>query len=124
MPEGEPTTRTELTPDTIEALIQEGRAPFEYGATTSGKEETVTFFIPPKGTQRGDILTGSATHGFTFTSPEGESRGMAEMHVLPRKEGRLVERKMWDSARAQGVDNSGKISYAFRKARVWCQDNL
>ena len=120
--DAEPKADTQLSPDDVEKLIIGRGGPFMVGPGKRGNE--IIFWISPAGAQKGDTYTGSHGSGYTFTGPEGEVRGVAEMHILPRKEGRMVQRKLWEHARAQGVDKSGSISYRLRIVRTWLEDNL
>lgn len=86
--------------DTLERLVDEWRAPQGFvvgtvggGFMTEKKEEIVFCFIPPEGTQPGDILAGTPMDGYTVKSPQGEKRGNCVMYEMtPEQAGRIYTR--------------------------------
>ena len=114
MSEQQPTHDTELLApaeplhsieegDVLERLVDAGRIPSGFIKMDSVDSTTKTFtpgfffFIPPVGTQPGDVLSGSLLAGdeIVVTSPSGEIRGPAEMlHATPSQAGRIRGRVM------------------------------
>lgn len=80
----------------LEELIQDGRVPINFGAMIEGSDdnEKISFFLPPKGTKLGDSYEGNALIGYHFISPEGEDRGIAELHVVPTEIGLKIMKKI------------------------------
>ena len=98
------TTATPLiTPDDVESLVGQRRIPQRFmKAWGAGKKPDLLVAVP--------------------LGPEENSN--FALHTLPLKVGREVQRKVWETLRAQGLDNSGDLSFFFRKLGVWLSDNL
>ncbi|MCK9186660.1 hypothetical protein M0P48_04460 [Candidatus Gracilibacteria bacterium] len=84
-----------LQPGAIEALIEDGRIPLGFGILIEeGGKPQMSFWIPPKGTKLGDSMEGDGAFGFQFRSPEGQDRGHAEWHVVPKKIGEQIKTRV------------------------------
>jgi hypothetical protein len=81
------------------------------------------FFIPPEGTKTGDTIKGrSPGTNYTFREPKGEYRGKPDTQSVPFEDGKKIRRQIEETLRSEGIDTSGKVSYALRRAVRWLKE--